>query len=66
MNGEPKVVINSIPLTDSQSLALRVAVQSKLMEFENPEALGTDPHGLKMVQLYRERLTEIQDLMFQQ
>lgn len=56
---EAAITINGHVLTEGQSMALRVAVTDFYSQMQNPEALGTDEHGLRMVEGYRARLYEV-------
>lgn len=61
---EATIIINGVMLTETQSMAVRVYVASGLMELQDPDALGTDEHGRRMVEGYRRALSEVQDLIF--
>lgn len=60
---EANVVINGQQLTSAQSMTLRVAVQGMLSRMNEPDALGTDEHGVFMRKAYRARLGELQELL---
>lgn len=60
---EPEITINGIRLSESQAMAVRVAIDSMFIEMNNPEALGPDDHGRKMASGYQERCQEIIRLM---
>ena len=60
---EPTVVINGKTLTSGQSMTLRVALASfKSHLYE--DGLGSDHHGVEMVKLYLERISDIEKLIY--
>ena len=61
---EADITINGVALSYSQSMTLRVALTGFLMDLADPNHLGTDEHGQTMTKLYRQRASEIQDLIF--
>jgi len=64
MMGEPAITINGVPLSEGQAMTVRVACtdyQFRLMH--EPDACGTDEHGLRMHAAYSERLHEVLTLM---
>lgn len=61
---EAVVIVNDVYLNTAQSMALRVAVGSMLMDLQDPLHLGDDEHGRFMTQAYKARLEEVQDLIF--
>lgn len=60
---EADITINGTRLGVGQAMALRVAAAGFFEEMKNPEALGPDEHGRRMVELYRQRLGEVLSLM---
>lgn len=60
---EADVFINGKPLTFSQSMTLRVAIGSMLMDMAMVGAMGTDRIGEQIREGYKERLIEIQALI---
>lgn len=60
---EADVFINGKHLTFSQSMTLRVAISSMLMDMAMVGAMGTDQVGERIREGYRERLIEIQALI---
>mgnify|MGYP003393619248 CR=1 FL=1 len=61
---EAVVAINGSVLTLAQSMVLRCAVSHMLMDMQDPLALGNDDHGRYMVQAYKARLRELEELIF--
>ncbi len=61
---EADITINGQKLTEAQAMTLRVAITGWLIELEDPHALGSDDHGKAMVKAYRQRCSEIQELIF--
>lgn len=61
---EAQIVINGVELNFAQSMTIRVAIASFLMDLEDPDHLGEDEHGRIMTQGYRTRATEIQNIIF--
>ena len=62
---EPHIIINGIPLTEGQAMAVRVAVTSFRSEMQMPGALGNDEHGIAMAAGYSMALRSVQDIMLQ-
>jgi len=60
---EADVIINGKPLSFGQAMALRVACTTFHMDMADPEALGDDEHGRAMTAAYRQRLTEVLQLL---
>lgn len=56
---EAIVTINGRKLSDPQVAALRAAVTSFYTEMLTPTALGSDEHGLRMTEAYRDRMSEV-------
>jgi len=63
---EPEITINGERLTDSQAMAVRVAITNFHAETADKHALGTDEHGMKMCTLYHLRLSEVLGLTLRQ
>jgi len=61
---EAVVVVNGVALSFAQSMSLRVAVAHMLHDLQDPLRLGDDEHGRFMVQAYKARLEEVQELIF--
>jgi hypothetical protein len=61
---EPHIVLNGTELSSAQSIAIRVAIESFWSTLDDPDYLGADEHGRKMVSLYRERLNEVRKLIY--
>lgn len=61
---EANIVINGVTLSFAQSMTLRVALSSFLLEMRDPNALGNDAHGTAMTHLYAARSEEIIQLIF--
>lgn len=59
---EPKITINGVELTSAQSMTVRVAINSFLMDMIN-DGLGDDEHGKHMVKGYCLRCAEVNLLM---
>ena len=57
------ITINGVRLTDGQSISLRVAVLTFMLDLNDPDSLGEDPHGRLMTSGYKERLSEILGLL---
>jgi hypothetical protein len=60
---EATIIIAGKPLTQGQSMAVRVAVTNMLTEMTDPVALGNDPQGREMTAGYHARLTEVISLI---
>jgi hypothetical protein len=60
---EATIIIAGKPLTQGQSMAVRVAVTNMLTEMSDPNALGDDAAGRQMVEGYHARLTEVISLI---
>lgn len=56
---EPVITINGRQLTESQAMAVRAAVTAFWQDMAEPDALGDDDHGRRMSEAYRDRLTEV-------
>lgn len=63
LDSEPKIAINGVPLTPSQSMALRVAASSFYEEMSESDALGDDEAGRGIAKGYRDRLAEVLRMM---
>jgi hypothetical protein len=59
---EPQIVINGILLTESQSMTIRVAVESFATDLVN--GLGEDEIGKNICQNYKDRISEIRTFMY--
>lgn len=59
---EADIVINGVPLTFAQSMALRVAVSNMLMELADPESEYAEDLG-SIGPLCQARLSEVQDII---
>lgn len=59
---EPEIIINGKKLTNGQSITLRVAATTFVMDLKN-DGLGNDNHGVAMKAAYLARLNEIINLM---
>lgn len=60
---EPTIMINGHLLNEGQAMAVRVAVGYLLCDARDPLLLGDDEHGRYMTKAYRERLSEVAQLM---
>jgi hypothetical protein len=60
---EPSIVINGVPLTVGQVMAVRTALGSFGLDLQNDSALGEDEHGVHMTRAYRKRLDEVYGLL---
>lgn len=60
---EPEITINGNKLTEAQAITIRVAVESFYSDLED-KGLGNDQHGKAMVSLYKERINEIRNIIF--
>jgi len=60
---EPTIIVGNTMLSEGQSMAVRVALNSFLIEMQEPDALGDDEHGKAMAGLYRDRILEILRMM---
>lgn len=60
---EADITINGKPLSFAQSMALRVAVSSFILQMNEPGALGNDETGLRIAGAYSERLSEVLGLI---
>jgi hypothetical protein len=63
VTNEPDITINGVRLSVGQAMALRVAATSYHVEMSQPNALGDDEVGVGIAKGYRERLSEVLDLM---
>lgn len=61
---EANITVNGTPLNSAQSMAVRIALTAFHSDMTQPDALGSDEHGKKMANLYRERLAEVLKLIF--
>jgi hypothetical protein len=59
---EPQITINGTTLTVGQSIAVRVAISSFILEMKN-NGLGDYQHGEEMAKLYLARAGEVQEMM---
>lgn len=50
-NPEPHIIVNGVPLTEGQSMTVRVALSSFLMRLEE-EGLGNDERGKNITKGY--------------
>jgi hypothetical protein len=61
---EPTITINGRLLSRGQAITVRIAVTTLMMTVLEGEApLGTNEHGIQMTALYKQRCTEIIDMM---
>lgn len=60
---EASITIAGRPLTQSQSMAVRVAVTNMLTEMSDPAALGDDGPAREITAGYHSRLTEVISLI---
>lgn len=56
---EAAIMVNGRLLTPAQSMTVRVALSSFVMEMREPNALGSDEHGTEMARLYADRALEV-------
>lgn len=56
---EPLITISGRQLTEAQAMAVRVAITAYHQEMADPVALGDDEDGRRMTEAYRDRLTEV-------
>ena len=65
-NKEADIYINGTKLDTAQAITLRVAVSSMLMQMLTPDALGLgySSVGKEIAASYRERLVEIENIIF--
>jgi hypothetical protein len=63
MPSEPNIVINGTTLSEPQSMAARVAVESYIMQMAKPGALGDDAAGEAVRKGYYSRSAEVAILM---
>ena len=59
---EAIITINGMTLTVGQSLTVRLAVSSFVLELTK-NGLGNDPHGEEMAKLYLARAGEVREMM---
>ncbi len=59
---EPKIRINKVLLTPAQSMTVRVALNNFMISL-NHDGIGDDDHGKEMCKLYKERITEINEII---
>lgn len=62
---EPKIVINGHALTPAEAMTVRVALEAYASELREPDALGNDEHGQKMVDLYLVSIDSIRTKIFE-
>jgi hypothetical protein len=62
---EPSITVNGTPLTVSQAMTIRVALQGFAAQLHN-EGLGDDDHGRTMTAAYLAAVREINALMRRQ
>jgi hypothetical protein len=60
---EPIITINNIMLDEGQAMSVRVAIDVFSAGLE-AHGLGDDDHGKEMVRLYRARLAEVKEYIF--
>ncbi len=60
---EARIGINGTTLTVGQSMAVRMACTTFLMDMAEPNSLGDDEHGKRMAEGYRARLSEVISLL---
>lgn len=60
---EASVTINGVKLTDAQSMTLRVALTDFHERMADPDCLGEDDHGRRMVAAYRKMASEMLSIM---
>ncbi len=63
---EPSIVVNGIGLSTGQAMAIRVAVSDFREQMTDPIALGPDAQGRALANAYRERLTEVLQIMLEE
>ncbi len=63
MDKEPSIKINGHQLSDSQSAAVRAALEHFSSNLRD-EGLGDDEHGRTMTRAYLERMDEIRERMY--
>jgi hypothetical protein len=56
---EPTIILNGTRLTDGQAMTLRCALQTKLSEMSDPDALGSDETGQSIAKGYRDCAAEL-------
>jgi len=59
---EARIEINGTLITEAMSMTIRVAVEN-FVSFLEENGLGDDEHGLRMRQLYMERIEELRTLL---
>lgn len=64
MSEEAKITINGVALAPSQSMTIRVALESFAMSLEQDDALGPDTHGRLMRKNYFENINEIRRALY--
>lgn len=60
---EAEITISGVALTEAQSMTVRVALGSFVMELSAPDSLGTDDTGRKIAAGYAARLQELHALL---
>tara|TARA_R110000868_G_scaffold55293_2_gene171979 strand:- start:135 stop:344 length:210 start_codon:yes stop_codon:yes gene_type:complete len=59
---EPAITINGRALTNGQAMTVRCAIEAFAYQIE--DGLGDDAHGVSMTRAYRNRISEIRDMIF--
>ena len=59
---EPRITINGTELTAGQSMTVRVAISSFIINMQS-DGLGDDEHGKIMTAAYLERAREVEGLL---
>lgn len=62
---EPEITINGVPLTDTQAMTIRVAIENFAIDL-NDAGLGEDEHGKVMTRRYLQAIQEIRRAIFKQ
>jgi hypothetical protein len=60
---EPDITINGVKLTQGQTMAIWVALQSYAQEMSKPNALGKDAAGRAIAKGYLRNITSINDII---
>jgi hypothetical protein len=63
MPPEPRITINGHPLTEAQAMTVRVALNSFDMDLNKPVRLVTDEHDRATRAAYRQRCSEVLNIM---
>jgi hypothetical protein len=61
---EPEIIINGVTMSFSQSMTIRVALESFASEMWQPGALGDDDHGVTMARLYGKSVDSIRPALY--